>query len=495
MREEMLVIENGKISSSGNEIYSELYLHVYRSEIFGVIFDNILDMQCLLDLFKGNNMPDSGRICINDQKILPSECPRYFGNFIAVIEKTGKLIGSLSVTENVLLFADNMQKYFIGKKKYDLFLDGIKKKLRVNISSDKPVSGLTEKERVIIELIKAYAEGKKLVALSDITGFLKSTEIDEVFSLMVRLRESGMAFIIMETLGDIVFKWVDRLAIIRNGKTLGILSSGDIKRQQVFSALIGDQKKQPYKRMVTIRENESSGRVETEEQHPVLKFVDINTEILKDLNFSVSRGEVVKVYYMDDSSCNHIIELLKGIRKQSSGHILISDREYMVNDTHQAVGKGICFVEESPYKSMFVFEMSILDNICLTLSRKVPMIWVKRRFIKSIKEFVSRFMDEDIEKTKLSALSPVKLQQIAYLKWYIYAPAVVVCVKPFTEVDIHLREVTVDMIEVLRRRGISVIILTPNFSETYLIDGETVYVRNGCTISEDDVYQIIYGAK
>lgn len=491
----MLVIENGSISSGGNDIYSELYLHVYKSEIFGIIFDNILDRQCLLDFFKGNNILASGRIYVNNQKILLSECPKYFTQFIAVVEKTGKLIGSLSVAENVLLFADTMPKYIIEKKKYDLFMDTIKKQLRIDIGMDKPVSGLTEKERVIVELLKAYAEGKKLVALADITGFLKSTEIDEIFSLMLRLRESGMAFIIMETLGDIVFKWVDRLAIIRNGKTLGILSSGDIKRQQVYSALIGDQKKQPGKRMAALGENETSGEDGAEEQHTVLKFVDINTDILKDLNFSVNKGEVVKIYYMDDSSCNHLIELLKGQRKQSSGQILVSGSEYRVRDTHQAAGKGICFVEESPYKSMFIFEMSILDNLCLTLAKKVPMIWVRKRFGKSIRELVSNFIDEDIEKTKLSGLSPVKLQQIAYLKWYIFAPDAVVCIRPFTEVDIHLREITVEMIELLRKRGISVIILTPNFSETYLIDGETVYIRNGRTISEDDVYQIIYGSK
>jgi ABC-type sugar transport system ATPase subunit len=144
---------------------------------------------------------------------------------------------------------------------------------------------------------------------------------------------------------------------------------------------------------------------------------------------------------------------------------------------------------------MLIFDMSVLDNLCLTLAKKLPLIWVKRRYAKSIRETIARFIGDDIGNTKLSALPPVKLQQIAYLKWFIFAPSLVVCIRPFTEVDIHLREVTVNMIELLRRRGISVIILTPNFSETYLIEGETVYIRNGSSIGEDEVYQIIYGSK
>src|SRR5690606_19455036 len=92
-----------------------------------------------------------------------------------------------------------------------------------------------------------------------------------------------------------------------------------------------------------------------------LEFIDINTQLLKDLNFSISRGELLKIYYMDDASCCHIVELLKGMRRQLSGRMLVAGKEYRVRDVHQALEKGICFIEESPYKSMFVYEMSIMD--------------------------------------------------------------------------------------------------------------------------------------
>lgn len=489
MREEMLVIENGRISSGGNEIFRELYLQIYKAEIFGIIFDNILDQKCLLDFLKGNSLLDSGSIYVNSQRVALSESPKHFESFVSVVEKTSKLIDSLSIPENVLLFAETMHRYVVEKKKYGNYMDELVRRLNVSIQTDKPVSGLTSRERVLIELIKAYAEGKKLVALVDVAAFLKSAELEEVFSLMVRLGKSGMTFILVESLGEIAFKWAERLAIVRNGKTLGIFRSNDIKRQQVYSALIGDQQKQPYNRMVSIVE------AEAEELRPVLKFVNINTDVLKNLNLSVNRGEVLKIFYMDDSSLNHIVGLMKGQLKPSSGGILVNGREYRAKDTHQAVTKGVCFVEESPYKSMLIFDMSVLDNLCLTLAKKLPLIWVKRRYAKSIRETIARFIGDDIGNTKLSALPPVKLQQIAYLKWFIFAPSVVVCIRPFTEVDIHLREVTVNMIELLRRRGISVVILTPNFSETYLIEGETVYIRSGSVIGEDEVYQIIYGSK
>lgn len=418
MKEEMLVIENGGISKEGNDIFRELYIQIYKGEIFGIIFDNILEKKCLLDFIKGKMTLDSGRIYLNGEKIDPKESTGLFTDFIAVIERTSKLVNSLSIVDNVLMFAPFMPKYITDKKTYTNTMGKVKKELHVNIRTDKPVLNLTSKERAIIELIKAYVEGKKLVVMANVAGFLKSKEFAEIFSFI--------------------------------------------------------------------------GEDEPEKQQPALVFDGINTEILNNFNFCINKGEVIKIYYMDDSSLIHIVELLKGKRKPLSGRIAVSNKEYRVNDTHKAVNKGVCFVEESPYENMLFYNMSILDNLCLALAKKVPLIWIKKRYTKSVQELVSQYMDDDITNIRLSRLPPVKLQQIAYLKWLLYAPSVVVCIKPFTEVDIHLREVTVNMIEMLRMRGIAVIIFTPNFSETYQIDGKTIYIRNGRLIDEDEVYQILY---
>ena len=102
------------------------------------------------------------------------------------------------------------------------------------------------------------------------------------------------------------------------------------------------------------------------------------------------------------------------------------------------------------------------------------------------------FNIDDIARIRLHRLEPATLQKIAYYKWYLYAPKVVVCIKPFTETDIHLQEITVEMISKLKSRGISIIILTPNYSELYRVDGDIIYLKNGKMIDENEVYQTLY---
>jgi len=488
MREELLVVEDGKMRKEGFEIFRHLYLQIYKGETFGIIFDNIVERKYLLEWIKGNATLDSGRIYLNNERIPISESARFISACSAVIERTSKLIDSLSIPVNVLLFAPFMRKYVVDEKKYHLMLGKMAKKLRIEIPKNKRAAALTPKERVTVELVKAFVEGKKLVVLAGITEFLRSQDLHDIYLLMTRLKSWGsMTFVIIESFEDIVLSWTDRLAVIRNGKTQSLFKSKDTNRHQIYSALFGDQGKNPMQKTVSVKVDE------TKEPCPALQLTGIHTEVLQDVNFSIQKGEVAHVCFLDDLSFNHMVELIKGLRKPLSGRIAVNNQPYLINHTYQSVNKGMGWIEESPYETMFIHNMTVLDNLCLTLTKKVPQIWMKKRYLNSIRKFVSGFMDDDIAKVKPDGLPPAKLLQIAYIKWLLYAPSVVICIKPFTEVDIHLRRVTQQMIGLLQSRGIAVVIFTSNISETAPVEGETIYIRNGRVTDKDTIYQFIYG--
>jgi ABC-type sugar transport system ATPase subunit len=290
----------------------------------------------------------------------------------------------------------------------------------------------------------------------------------------------------VEQFESIIFEWTDQIAVIRHGKTAGIYHPQTVNRELLYAALIKENK---AKKMVGMDKMDLD---EEKENEPVFQFEQVNTSILTNFSMEIETGEVVKIYYMDDESCEHIIELLKGTRKSSSGRLILMGQEYRVNNIVQAVKQGVCFIEESPYDNMLLYNMSLRDNLSLSLFQKIPLFWMRKRIINSVDQLVKTFPIESMAKVKLRKLEPHILQQIAYYKWYLYAPKVVVCIKPFTETDIHLQEITVEMISMLKRRGISVIILTSNYSELYRVDGDTICIKNGRIIDEDEVYQTLY---
>ena len=484
MKEELIIIENGRIEEKGTAVFSDLNFQIYKNQIMGIIFDSIIERKYLKEFFRGELILQDGKAYIEGRKADPYETGRYLRENLTIIEKDSKLISNLHIEENIFLFTD--KKKLINRRKYFRELQRIMQVFQLELRINLSVEELTVKERVIVELLKAYVEGKKIVLLMHISGFLKRTELEEINQLLNKLLERGMTFVLVEQFENIIFEWTKQLVVIRHGKTAGIFDPGNLNREILYSSLIKDHVSGRIAGMSKL------DMIHEEESRPVLQFEKVCTDVLVDFSIEVCNGEVLKIYYMDDLSCEHIIALLKGLIKPQSGIIFLSNREYKGNSIVQAVKKGICFIEESPYDNMLFYNLSVRDNLSMALSKKVPLFWLRNRFVKSVDQLIKSVSIEDIAKVKLRKLEPHILQQIAYYKWYLYAPKVVVCIKPFTETDLYLQEVTVEMIRNLKARGIAVIILTPNHSELYRIDGDTIFVKNGSLIDEDEVYQILY---
>ena len=532
MKRELLFVENGSIFNNGVEIMKSLYFNLFHGDSLGFVFDNALEKNILVDFLKGKRPLQTGKLSFENDKISAESYEKCFEKNISVIERTGKLIRSLSVEENIFLFSSYVPRYFVSGHAFEKPIKEIESKLGINLRKYNSTVLLSEKDRVILEMVKAFAEGKKIIAFSNLTSFLKEPELEEVYSMMKRMRQFEMSFLVIEAFDDIIFRWSDNFVIVKHGKTMGILNSNSVRGDKVFEILLKDESMKEkhfhtplftavpqtglrYATGASVKEKRfhtplsmavpqtglryatgaSVNNVEYEEWITEVEFDNVSTEVLRQLSFSVGRGEVVKIYYMDDASGNHILELLKGERKAESGNIFIEGDAYTAGNLNQAIKRGIGFIEEFAYENKLLGNLSAFENISLLLGEKVPLFWLRRRFRKNIRQFLeTAFEAADLDK-KPAEIQPVELQQMAYYKWYLYNPKVVVCIRPFAQEDVHVREITVMMIEMLRNRGITVIILLSAFSEINLVEGENIFVHNGTAIDEDGVYQFLYGEK
>lgn len=483
MKKELLMIENGSILLKGRRVFRSLYINLFCGDSLGMVFDDVHEKNILIRFLKGEIKLDNGRILFLNQQLNPEECQEALCKNIFIIERQSKLIRSLSLEENIFLCMPDIKTPFIGRHTYGRYVKRLREELGIDLKKFPAVTHLSNKDRILMEMVKAYAQGRKLLVFS-IGGLLKSDELKDVHEMILRMRSLGMAFIVIDTLDDIINRWTDRFCVVKHGKTLGIYDSGKTDLDEVYRVLLqGDEKEK-----IPIMEKET----EPEEWLPVLEFLNVTTDFLKGIDFQLGKGEVLKIFYTDDASCNHILEVLNGSQKVSEGRVLLEEKPYTVKNLYQAIRQGICFINEVPQEHMLMKNMNVFENISLLMGEKIPFFWMRGKYIRSVKEFLCQYMEEGVLDCKPSRIQPDYLQQMIYYKWMIYHPKVVVCVKPFTQEDIHAREVTVRMIGALRDRGIGVIILTSKFSDMYLTDGENLFVRDGKLIDENEVYQILY---
>lgn len=337
MKRELLNIEGGKIKKGNNVIFDDLSLELFQGEITGIVFDDILEQKLFIDMLLGDVLLYSGKIFVNEERKAYEEAARLLKQQVAVIGSKSKLLPSITIEDNIFLFSD--RKLFLDQKEYRERFQKLRTEL--NISDDMPhkVRNLSAKEKVIIELLKAYEERKKIVILDEITSLLSEKDLGEVFSLIDKMK-SQMSFLVTVGFEDFIMEWMESIAVVQNGRTTFVsgISQLNCKLSKVLKALIYENKAETFG---------AYGQKVINGQNNVLEVRDVSTCYLKNLNFTLCSGELLKIYYSDEKSKSSFWEMFSGEESIEEGQIYISEKLYKVSNMSQAVREGVGFITEA----------------------------------------------------------------------------------------------------------------------------------------------------
>jgi ribose transport system ATP-binding protein len=209
----------------------------------------------------------------------------------------------------------------------------------------------------------------------------------------------------------------------------------------------------------------------------ILKFQNVFTESIKDMSFTVEKGECVVLLDMDNTALTDIMKLMNREIKPLSGDVLLDGHNF-IGKTHQ-LKKSVCFIQENPIESMLFQEMNYLDNLCFLVYKKQHYLWLNKNIKRSIIMEYESLIGEDIFANDITDLGPLSLYNLVYYRVHLYNPKVVFCVQPFSGADMYLRHHLVELINQLRKEKITVIILAVNISDSLVVADRLMVIEQG----------------
>ena len=72
---------------------------------------------------------------------------------------------------------------------------------------------------------------------------------------------------------------------------------------------------------------------------------------------------------------------------------------------------------------------------------------------------------QEIHAKNISKLELASLYNIVYYRYHLYNPKVLFCIQPLSQADIYLRRHIMELIQNLKIKGITIVILTVSISE------------------------------
>lgn len=224
----------------------DVHLDAFPGEVIALVGDNGAGKSTLAKIIAGAHHPDSGEMFIDGEPHLvasPAEGKRLG---IEMVYQNLGLLENLTVVAN--LFLGRELRRTIGPVRTP-FLDsrGMEKRcgemLREQEAASVPprrsVAALSGGQRQLVAITRAAGWGHRLIVMDEPTAALGVRESRVVLDLMRRLRERGIAVLVISHNLEHVFAVADRIAVLRGGRNAGTVRVDESRPEEIVRLIVG----------------------------------------------------------------------------------------------------------------------------------------------------------------------------------------------------------------------------------------------------------------
>jgi len=220
---------------------TDVNFEVYAGEVVGLVGDNGAGKSTLIKTISGVGPPDSGEIFVEGQlvKINSPQIASRLG--IETVYQDLALCDNLDVVANLFLGHEERTPWrALSENGMEQRTLQVLRTLDVKIPSVRTlVASLSGGQRQSIAVAKSLLRNAKIVLLDEPTAALGVAQTRQVLQLIRRLREQGLAVVVIShNLAD-VFEVVDRVVVMRLGRHAGAFKISETTPERVVAAITG----------------------------------------------------------------------------------------------------------------------------------------------------------------------------------------------------------------------------------------------------------------
>jgi D-xylose transport system ATP-binding protein len=215
-------------------------LEVYGGEVVGLVGDNGAGKSTLVKIISGAATADTGEIAIEGARVNITTPHDATQAGIETVYQDLALCDNLDVVSNLFLGREENTALVLNELDMEIRATGVFRQLNVRLPSLRvPVASLSGGQRQSIAVAKTILRNARVVLFDEPTAALGVAQTRQVLDLIRRLRAQGMAVVLIShNLAD-VFEVVDRVVVLRLGRSVAVFDITATSQAQVVAAITG----------------------------------------------------------------------------------------------------------------------------------------------------------------------------------------------------------------------------------------------------------------
>jgi len=406
---------------------------------------------------------------------------------IIIIHQELALVPLLSIAENIFLGNEPARYGVIDWALAHRRTRELLEKVGLKESPATLVTDLGIGKQQLVEIAKALSKEVKLLILDEPTASLNESDSDALLQLLRGLKAQGIACILISHKLNEISKVADAITVLRDGSTITTLDckDGPVSEDLIIKAMVGREMADRY----PPRTPKVGDTVFELRDWRVFHPVHTDREVVRGLNLSVKRGEIVGIAGLMGAGRTELAMSVFGrsYGRRIAGTALMNGQPVDVSTVSKAVDHGIAYVTEDRKSLGLVLGDTIARNTTLSHLDGVSQHGVidEGREFAVANDFRGKLATRCAGvHQQVVNLSGGNQQKVVLAKWLFANPTLLILDEPTRGIDVGAKYEIYSLVARLAEEGRSILMISSEMPEL-LGMCDRIYVMNqGAIVAE-----------
>ncbi len=443
---------------------SEAGIVVRRGETHALVGRNGAGKSTLVGILTGLQAADEGRVLFGGAAAPPLGDRDAWRRQVACVYQKSTIIPALTVAENLFLNRHArgpgrlIRWNTLRRQAQELLAEW-----SVDVDVRQPAATLTVEQRQFVEIARALSFGARFIILDEPTAQLDGAGIGRLFARIRDLRAQGVTFLFISHHLQEIYEICDQVTVFRDARHIVTAPVAQLSRPALVAAMTGEDVSMP----------EAAPRPPSREVPVLVSVRDLVTASGAQLSLEARVGEVVGIAGGGGSGQVEVAEAIVGLARPAGGTITLDGRRLRPGSVPDALAAGVGLVPQDRHREGLVPLLSIAENVTMTVPHRVGrrgLISPARRDALARQSIADLAIKAAGPQVPVAELSGGNQQKVVMGRALASDPKLLVLITPTAGVDVRSKQTLLGVVEQVRRRGTTVLVVSDEVDDLRICD-------------------------